>query len=87
MPKPHYGLKVKPREYECTVCGHQQSISSNHTDVCFDRCGGCSWKSAYKEGVYHFAAGTNRPFRYVGPPLTKEADYNPHSGIRWNGVE
>lgn len=35
-PAPVFGLLVAYRAYECTCCGHRSTISTNHTDVCFD---------------------------------------------------
>lgn len=72
MSKPVFGLKVKPRQYKCHCCGHEQLISTNHTDNCFDQCQNCYWRSAYKKGEYHFYPRQYRPFKYIGPVPTEE---------------
>lgn len=82
MTKPVYGLMVRYRDYKCLVCNHIQSISTNHTEKCYDHCKGCSWRSAYKAGEYHYLTGEYRQFQYVGPAPTK-AEHNPHSGVEW----
>lgn len=89
MTKPIFGLKVKYRDYKCLCCGHEQQVQTNHTDVCYDHCKGCSWRSNFVEPghVLNFIAGSFRPFKFVGQPPTKEDDYNVHSGIRWTGVD
>jgi len=47
---PLFGLKALHRPYECTVCGHEQEIETNHTDSCLDYCKGCSWEPSFGEG-------------------------------------
>jgi len=80
--KPVFGLMVRYRAYQCLICDHKQDISTNHTDKCMDHCRGCSWRSAFKKDVYHFVAGTNRPFKYIGSiPTVKE--WNPNSGVEF----
>jgi len=72
MSKPVFGLKVKPRQYKCRCCGHEQLISTNHTDNCFDQCQNCYWRSAFKEGEYHYFSHQHRPFKYIGLVPTQE---------------
>lgn len=50
-----FGLPYGYRPYKCLTCGHQKSIGTNHTDVCFDHCPGCSWRGGMhpEGGVYH----------------------------------
>lgn len=34
---------IKP--YECTCCGHEKEIGTNHFGEVYSRCEGCSWKN------------------------------------------
>jgi predicted nucleic acid-binding Zn ribbon protein len=63
---PKFGLKMKYRNYECTVCGNTQMIQTNHTDKCYDHCSDCSWKSqGFGPGILMF--GTfHRLFKFIG---------------------
>lgn len=83
-----FGLKVNYRPYKCLCCGHEQPVQTNHTDVCYDHCKGCSWRSNFVEPGHalNFSAGGNRPFKHVGPAPTKD-EHNPHSGVEWKGDE
>jgi hypothetical protein len=63
-----FGLKHKSRHYQCSQCGHQQNISTNHTTSCADICKNCSWKPS--QGIGHkipaLGGSTYRKFVYVG---------------------
>jgi predicted nucleic acid-binding Zn ribbon protein len=64
-----FGLKVEYRPYECTACGHEVEIQTNHTDNCYSICKGCSWKGeGFGEGVRIPALGNGiyRAFKYSG---------------------
>jgi hypothetical protein len=37
-------MKATYKPYRCLVCGHKQSIRTNHEGTCFDYCPACSWK-------------------------------------------
>ncbi len=64
--KPRFGLKRETRSYRCTICGHVQLITTNHTDQCLNYCPECSWKGiGYGQGVYLFGA-LHRIFTYDG---------------------
>jgi len=76
-PAPVFGLLVAYRPYECTCCGHQTNISTNHTDVCFDFCTNCSWMcSKYPAMIY--GSRYYRAFFYIGEP-PKPEEFNPHA--------
>ena len=47
-------MKVEPKTYQCTACGHKQSISTNHDGECLNYCHGCSWKVNAYSGVHMF---------------------------------
>jgi len=52
---PMFGLKYEHRRYRCTVCGHETTIGTNHTDSCLNHCTECSWKAeGFGPGVRMF---------------------------------
>lgn len=58
-----FELPYEHRPYVCTLCGKPQMIGTNHTDVCFSHCPGCSWKGMQDEtGEWHLPG--YRAFRY-----------------------
>ena len=62
---PTFGLMVEPRPYQCTACGHKQTLSTNHTDNAFDFCHGCSWKVGAHPGI-DVGGRRYRAFKYIG---------------------
>jgi hypothetical protein len=57
--------KVEHKPYRCTLCGHEQDISTNHYGNVYSQCKGCSWKS---EGF--------GPGQRIGPgPIHREFEY------------
>lgn len=40
-------LKITPRLFECTACGYQKTITTNHEGSCIGYCKSCSWKAYY----------------------------------------
>lgn len=77
MADPVFGLKVAYRPYKCTACGHEDSVSTNHTDLCYSFCNNCSWTCGKYESLMfngrHYSA-----FVYNGGPVTEE-EKNPHA--------
>ena len=55
-------MRIEPRSHICTVCGHQQQISTNHEGGCYDTCGGCSWKSSGFGPGAHIGGGPIKRF-------------------------
>lgn len=75
-----YGLMVAARPYRCGVCGHEHSISTNHTGPCVSHCPGCSWRSGYDAQGRHYRADTDklRPHTFCGGP-DDVGERNPHA--------
>lgn len=63
---PEFGLKYDYRPYVCMTCGQEKMIGTNHTDICFDHCPGCSWRGGmHPTGeVYH--PSHTRAFQFAG---------------------
>jgi hypothetical protein len=69
-----FSLPHSHRTYQCSQCGHQQRIGTNHTSSCSDYCKNCSWKPSQGEGHKIPALGshTYRQFEYVGHLTSEE---------------
>jgi hypothetical protein len=57
-------MTVEPKTYQCTECGHQQTITTNHHGKCLDYCKHCSWRMGQYSGVMMFGH-MYRTFEYV----------------------
>jgi hypothetical protein len=72
---PEFGLRLEYRPYVCTFCGREKEIQTNHTDVCFDHCPGCSWKGMQDAaGEWHLPG--YRAFRYASDDKSSGLELN-----------
>ena len=59
-----FGLPCEYRPYVCMNCGAKKQISTNHTDVCFAYCEGCSWHGGMDPNTREVYHPGSRVFRF-----------------------